>query len=40
LTAAGAVPVHITDTVLRVETAAIAFAAILASARDNLKAAY
>lgn len=34
---AGAVPVRITDTVLRVETAAIAFAAVLISARDNLK---
>jgi 16S rRNA (uracil1498-N3)-methyltransferase len=40
LTTAGAVPVRITDTVLRVETAAIAFAAILASARDKVKAVY
>jgi 16S rRNA (uracil1498-N3)-methyltransferase len=36
LTNAGARPVRITDTVLRVETAAIAFAAILTAARDNL----
>ncbi len=36
LTDAGAQPVRITDTVLRVETAAIAFAAILAAARDTL----
>jgi 16S rRNA (uracil1498-N3)-methyltransferase len=36
LTDAGAVSVRITDTVLRVETAAIAFAAILTAARDNL----
>jgi 16S rRNA (uracil1498-N3)-methyltransferase len=40
LTAAGAVSVRMTNTVLRVETAAIAFAAILASARDNFGAAY
>ena len=34
LTGAGAQPVRITDTILRVETAAIAFASILAAARD------
>jgi 16S rRNA U1498 N3-methylase RsmE len=36
LTNAGAQPVQLTDTVLRVETAAIAFAAVLAAARDTL----
>ena len=40
LTAAGAAPVCITDTVLRVETAAIAFAAVLACARDKLRVGY
>jgi 16S rRNA (uracil1498-N3)-methyltransferase len=40
LTDAGAVPVRITDTILRVETAAIAFAAILTAARDNLPTDY
>ncbi|MFA5424333.1 MAG: RsmE family RNA methyltransferase [Phycisphaerae bacterium] len=37
---AGSKPVRITDTILRIETAAIAFAAILAAARDNLTADY
>ena len=32
---AGASPVHLTDTVLRVETAALAFASILAAMRDS-----
>ncbi len=40
LTIAGAVPVRITNTVLRVETAAIAFTVLLASARDKLRAGY
>jgi 16S rRNA (uracil1498-N3)-methyltransferase len=40
LTAADAVPVRITNTVLRVETAAIAFAAILASSRDKFRVSY
>ncbi len=40
LTNAGAQPVRITDTVLRIETAALAFAAILAAARDNLTTGY
>ena len=33
----GASPVHLTDTVLRVETAALAFASILAAMRDSLQ---
>ena len=40
LTGAGAVPVRITDTVLRVETAAIAFAAVLTAVRDTLTTDY
>jgi 16S rRNA (uracil1498-N3)-methyltransferase len=40
LTVAGAVPVRITDAVLRVETAAIAFAAVLSAARNNLRNGY
>lgn len=37
---AGSKPVKITNTILRIETAAIAFAAILAAVRDNLTADY
>jgi 16S rRNA (uracil1498-N3)-methyltransferase len=37
---AGSKPVRITDTILRIETAALAFSVILAAARDNLATDY